>query len=718
MNANGSAQTNLTSTPVADDFSPAWQVLPPPPIVFVHGFAGPRSPVAAISFIPTSLRLSSTRCASRLTARRTSSREAVTRSRARPRSSTRFRQPVYGPAVAFLDRIATNYVYVWDWRKSPHLALDELDAMVEFARCGGVLPAEAVVCPQPDVVFPKVVLMGHSMGGLVIRDYINDQSRADKVARALTVGTPYWGSPKAIFPLAAGLESPAAEALDNLIVDAEFQEWARTAQGLYYLYPTANFGDWLTVNDRQPQPLDRAGLLGYVFHLGGEPALLAHALDDHAQSLDGFKTNGVDYQAFVGSGVTTVESILFYRSGEKDYVELGYGTGDGTVPVRSGAQGPQDTTDPLGADIPIHYSCGVEHVPLPGDPSVTSRIEDFLVSGDPVLPGPTSASCNSDGFEIASSSSTSLARSRANAPEPMVEAAAAAPPMTLEEAELAGLIQLLDLGVQKVIVTDSRSPVELSYSADSFEVTATPLTNAELGTTSYYGPLSGAVTFSAGSTLAVTDASGPVTPRADGAPTLSIADGSVAEGSDASIAVTLSRAVAFPVVVDFKTEDGTATAAGDYSSREGTLVFDPGQLTSALSIPTNADGSVEQNETFRVVLSDPIHAATPDQEAVATILDSSGDTAPPDTIVDKGPKRKQGKPTVKFMFHATEDRANFECRLQGKRAKRRLRTFGPCSSPKQYKKLEPGRYTFSVRAADAARNIDPTPAKHKFEVTG
>ncbi len=43
----------------------------------------------------------------------------------------------------------------------------------------------------------KVILVGHSMGGLVARAYVSDSTRAAKVAKVVTVGTPYLGTPKA-----------------------------------------------------------------------------------------------------------------------------------------------------------------------------------------------------------------------------------------------------------------------------------------------------------------------------------------------------------------------------------------------------------------------------------------------------------------------------------------------------------------------------------------
>ena len=657
MNADGTGQTH----PV-NGAEPDWQPQPLSPIVFVHGFAGSKIacggdqlfPDIPVGFPGMGLEADGA----------TNLQEGSCSPSAAPTAilDEFAGEDVYGPALDFLEQIApgNHYVYVWDWRKSPQRAVAGLDEIVEQARCGGTLPSGETTCPLANVVYPKVALMGHSMGGLVIRDYINDQARADKVKRALTLGTPYWGSPKAIFPLATGLEAPAAEGLDNIIVDEEFQRWARTAQGLYFLYPSANFGDWLTVANHGPHPLDRAGLLSFVSELGGTPALLEHALDTHAQSLDGFKRNGVDYQAFVGAGLATVERILFFRVEPYDYVKLTYAQGDGTVPVRSATQGPQGTADPLGEDIPIHYSCGVKHVPLPGDPDVRPRIKDFLTSGAPIVPG--SSSCNTNGFQI-EIYEVDVASGGGAGPEPTIAAPGAGPgPMTLEEAELAGLIQLIDLGAQKVIVTDSGTPVDLSYSSAQYEINTTPLTDANLGQTSFYGPLSGAATISTGTSLSIADATGPLAPRSDGAPALSIGDGSVPEGSDANLAVTLSRAASFPITVDFKTADATATAGSDYSSSVGTLVFEPGQQTKQLNITTSADGSPEANETFQVALSNPLDGAIADGDAVVTLTDPDGGSQPSDTSVagatleaKKAQKQKGKRITIKLSIGAAED---------------------------------------------------------------
>jgi len=85
------------------------------------------------------------------------------------------------------------------------------------------------------------------------------------------------------------------------------------------------------------------------------------------------------------------------------------------------------------------------------------------------------------------------------------------------------------------------------------------------------------------------------------------------------------------------------------------------------------------------------------------------DKTPPDTKILKGPPKKTHKRTVKFKFASTEAGSSFQCKLDRK-------PFKPCSSPKKYKKLKPGKHVFKVRAIDKAGNVDPTPAKRSFKI--
>ena len=69
------------------------------------------------------------------------------------------------------------------------------------------------------------------------------------------------------------------------------------------------------------------------------------------------------------------------------------------------------------------------------------------------------------------------------------------------------------------------------------------------------------------------------------------------------------------VLVDYKTEDGTANAGGDYVMSEGTLVFLPGETSKSFKVEVIDDDVFEEDEHFYVRLSN-IRLGTPDGTAV------------------------------------------------------------------------------------------------------
>jgi hypothetical protein len=83
------------------------------------------------------------------------------------------------------------------------------------------------------------------------------------------------------------------------------------------------------------------------------------------------------------------------------------------------------------------------------------------------------------------------------------------------------------------------------------------------------------------------------------------------------------------------------------------------------------------------------------------------DTVPPQTQITGGPGDTTDTTAV-FFFSASEA-ASFLCRLDGG-------AWSPCDSPATYRGLGLGRHRFEVTAVDAARNQDPTPAEHAWQV--
>jgi len=74
------------------------------------------------------------------------------------------------------------YDFAYDWRKDNHYTADLLDQKID--KVLGENKAD------------KVMLMAHSMGGVIARLYMKDKEKAKKVVAVIFMGTPHQGAPK------------------------------------------------------------------------------------------------------------------------------------------------------------------------------------------------------------------------------------------------------------------------------------------------------------------------------------------------------------------------------------------------------------------------------------------------------------------------------------------------------------------------------------------
>jgi len=82
--------------------------------------------------------------------------------------------------------------------------------------------------------------------------------------------------------------------------------------------------------------------------------------------------------------------------------------------------------------------------------------------------------------------------------------------------------------------------------------------------------------------------------------------------------------------------------------------------------------------------------------------------APQTTLRRKPPKRTTDR-TPSFRFGADEQKARFQCKLDGK-------AYRACRSPFTAKRLAFGPHTFKVRAIGSGSLADPSPASYRFRV--
>ena len=121
----------------------------------------------------------------------------------------------------------------------------------------------------------------------------------------------------------------------------------------------------------------------------------------------------------------------------------------------------------------------------------------------------------------------------------------------------------------------------------------------------------------------------------DGAPTLTIGNGSVTEGDNGSVnltfTVTLSVASGKEVTVGYT--EGTATSGMDYTAlTSGTLTFTTGATSQTLTVSVTGDTTDEPHETVIVTLSSPTNATLPDGGASGTGTITDDDDAPTVTL--------------------------------------------------------------------------------------
>lgn len=109
----------------------------------------------------------------------------------------------------------------------------------------------------------------------------------------------------------------------------------------------------------------------------------------------------------------------------------------------------------------------------------------------------------------------------------------------------------------------------------------------------------------------------------DHVPDISISDGQADEnGRYMYFTVSLSGATSKTVKVTYDTVDGTAVAPGDYGAHTGrVLSIYAGKTSRKIRVPVRNDSISEADETFEVVLSNPIAGVLAVDRAVGTIVD-------------------------------------------------------------------------------------------------
>jgi phospholipase A1 len=262
----------------------------------------------------------------------------------------------YRPILSILHNVpgCTVRPFSYDWRKDIRVAAAALAAALS------ALPAE------------DIVLIGHSMGGLVVRWLLEcgayeTQGWFGRVRRAVFVATPHLGAPLAVFEI-LGITGFDPIILPGWAVEALSADPATYAAG-YQLLPSQNERcvSWTAEPGRPQETVYDA--LGAKLNLRGMAA--ARAVHD---TLDQFATPpGIEYCLAYGTGFpATPGGVLIGPTGQP---EVGGLDGDGTVPAWSSL--PANLPAATGKFAEVE-GFGATHIGILSEPGFLARLRTWV----------------------------------------------------------------------------------------------------------------------------------------------------------------------------------------------------------------------------------------------------------------------------------------------------------------------------------------------------
>ncbi|MEQ8677293.1 MAG: Calx-beta domain-containing protein [Aggregatilineales bacterium] len=143
----------------------------------------------------------------------------------------------------------------------------------------------------------------------------------------------------------------------------------------------------------------------------------------------------------------------------------------------------------------------------------------------------------------------------------------------------------------------------------------------------------------------VLDIASPAMPIAEAVGTVSV-----------DVSISAANPGPFPITVNYATVNGSATASSDYTATSGTLSFPSGSAAAqTITVPLVDDGITEPDETFTIVLSNPVGANI--GTGTASVVIQNDDVAPVITVNFNAPTIS-GTEGTNLIFTVNLDQPN------------------------------------------------------------
>ena len=239
-------------------------------------------------------------------------------------------------------------VMPYDWRRDPHLVAADLGRLVDQT--------------LRETGAGQVVLIGHSLGGLVARDYMVSGG-ASRVKALIAIGTPWLGVPLAYRALAYGWDLGVKVPGTNwgVLAPKDVHLLVQNYPSVYALAPGRRFWDWYPEGYLTRDGRDLT--YGQTLTDGLKPhnrGLAEHAAGYTDRLLDG-SDHGVKQYLIAGTGRPTVTGFAEQQDwlGFTEMTER-HAMGDEVVPLYSADLG--FSTDPARAGTYLGKLTGVAYV--------------------------------------------------------------------------------------------------------------------------------------------------------------------------------------------------------------------------------------------------------------------------------------------------------------------------------------------------------------------